>query len=267
MMHNLKLPSHIQLASSYDPIAFAKLRIDGHNSGKVPSSDYDCPKCLNRGTIAFLRENGTPGFLECDCKANRWRIQVRKKSGLEAVLPDYTFDLFQATEPWQKRILSGCQAYAAEPKLWLLLCGQSGSGKTHLCSAICQELMQNGHTVRYMPWRDQAGVLKRLGMDAQRDALLDEFKTAPVLFIDDLFKTGAGPDGQANPTAADVNLAFEILNHRYHNRMLTILSTEKSPGELVNIDEATGSRILELARKNTYHIRPDRKKNFRLREQ
>jgi hypothetical protein len=49
--------------------------------------------------------------------------------------------------------------------------------------------------------------------------------------------------------------------------MLTILSTEKSPGELVNIDEATGSRILELARENTYHIRPDRKKNFRLREQ
>ena len=267
MMHNLKLPSHIQLASSYDPIAFAKIRVDGFNREKVPSADYDCPKCLNKERIAFLREDGTPGFLECDCKAVRRSIRAMKKSGLEAVIRDLTFDRFQATEPWQKRILSGCQAYAAEPKLWLLLCGQSGSGKTHLCSAICQELMSNGHTVRYMPWRDQAGVLKRLGMDAQRDALLDVFKTAPVLFIDDLFKTGAGPDGQANPTAADVNLAFEILNHRYHNRMLTILSTEKSPGELVNIDEATGSRILELARKNTYHIRPDRKKNFRLREQ
>lgn len=117
-MHNLKLPSHIPLASSYDPIAFAKVRIDSHNREKVPSADYDCPKCLNKERIAFLRENGTPGFRDCDCKAVRRSIRAMKKSGLEAVIRDLTFDRFQATEPWQKRIFP-----AAKPMPQSRSCG------------------------------------------------------------------------------------------------------------------------------------------------
>ena len=65
--------------------------------------------------------------------------------------------------------------------------------------------------------------------------LLTPFKTVPVLYIDDLFKTEAGK----LPTTADVNIAFEIINHRYINPdYITVISTEKTMDELIAIDEA-----------------------------
>ena len=63
-----------------------------------------------------------------------------------------------------------------------------------------------------------------------------------------------------------MGLAFEIFNYRYNNRLSTIISTEKTPQELVEIDEATGSRIAEMCGKNIYAIRRDPKRNYRLRE-
>lgn len=68
------------------------------------------------------------------------------------------------------------------------------------------------------------------------------------------------------PSQADLNLAFELINHRYINRLVTIVSTEHSPQELVSLDEATGSRIIEMAGEHVYAIAPDMKKNYRLRK-
>lgn len=83
------------------------------------------------------------------------------------------------------------------------------------------------------------------------------------MYIDDLFKVGRAADGTSNPTGADVSLAFEIINYRYVNHLPTIVSTEKSPQELVGIDEATGSRIIELAGGNVYSIGRDQRRNYR----
>ena len=71
------------------------------------------------------------------------------------------------------------------------------------------------------------------------------WKTVEVLYIDDLFKTEQG----RNPTTADVNIAFEILNYRYRNpELITIISSERTIQDIVKIDEAVGSRIFEKSR-------------------
>ena len=62
-----------------------------------------------------------------------------------------------------------------------------------------------------------------------------------------------------------MGLAFEIINYRYINHLPTIVSTEKTPQELVAIDEATGSRIIELAGGNVFSVARDPKRNYRLR--
>ena len=55
------------------------------------------------------------------------------------------------------------------------------------------------------------------------------------------------------PTAADVNLAYEIINYRYNNRdKITIISTELTIGGLCEIDEALGGRIRQRAGENVY---------------
>lgn len=50
-------------------------------------------------------------------------------------------------------------------------------------------------------------------------------------------------------TGPDVNLAFEFLNYRYNDLgLVTLLSTEKTVEELLDADEAVGSRVFERSR-------------------
>lgn len=140
------------------------------------------------------------------------------------------------------------------------------SGKTHICTAICRELLLRGMPVQYMLWRDDVVKLKASVKDAEAyGAAVDRYKTVKVLYIDDLFKTGKSQDGAAQrPTGADVNLAFEILNFRYGNpELLTIISSECTVDELLDIDEAVAGRIVEKAK--TFSLDKDRKKNWRLK--
>lgn len=141
------------------------------------------------------------------------------------------------------------------------------SGKTHLCTAICREFLLAGRKVLYMLWRDEIVQLKANVNDAEAyRKIIDKYKTADVLYIDDLFKTGKTADQQnQKPTAADINAAFEIINYRYNNpALLTIISTELSEDELLDIDEAVGSRIYERAKAIT--IAKDRSRNYRIRK-
>ena len=69
----------------------------------------------------------------------------------------------------------------------------------------------------------------------------------------------------ARPTPADVNYAFEILNYRYNcPELITILSSELTEDELLDVDEAVGGRIYERAR--AFTIGRSREKNYRLRK-
>ena len=97
------------------------------------------------------------------------------------------------------------------------------------------------------------------------EELLRQYLNAPYLYIDDLFKTGRGPDGTVAPSAADLNLAFTLLSARYARQAPTILSSELSADALLRLDEAIGSRIVEMAGKNLCAVRNDKKRNYRLK--
>ena len=76
-------------------------------------------------------------------------------------------------------------------------------------------------------------------MDASvYESMMSRYKSCKVLLIDDLFK--------GSITSSDLNVIFEIVNHRYFNNLPIIISSEKRREELLKIDEAIGSRILEM---------------------
>ena len=265
-MEKLNLSQFGMSGQSFDPLAFAKLKADTINSTPGNLTGHDCQKCRNRGHIAVPKEDGGISFVECDCMRIRRCIWEMQKSGLENVIREKSFESYNDTESWQTLLKNGAMAYAENPAGWLLKCGQSGSGKTHLCTAVCRHRLLAWDEVRYMPWREKIAELKAMSLDNDRRAeILNEYKKAQILYIDDLYKTGKALDGSSNPTGADVGLAFEIINHRYINHLPTIISTEKTPQELVEIDEATGSRIIEMSGKNVYSIARDTKRNYRLR--
>ena len=232
---------------------------------------YNCKTCLNKGTIAKLVDLGggrySHCFADCQCVETRKSIMRMKRSGLKDIIKDYTFDKFIDTEPWQKSVKAAAMEYANKPEGWFFLGGQSGAGKTHLCTAICREFLLAGKQVRYMLWRDDIVKIKGAVTDSEEySKAIDKYKRVDVLYIDDLFKTGKTADNSIQkPTAADINVAFEIINYRYNNpSLLTIISSELTEDELMDIDEAIGGRIYERAK--SISIAKNRDRNYRIKK-
>lgn len=250
-----------------------KFRADSYNrtEGAMDEVDgYHCDVCHNKGMVMRAGQDGRGGWTtfsgECKCMAIRRTIRRMQRSGLKNIIRDYTFDKFQTPEEWQKTIKEAAQEYAQRPEGWFFIGGQSGAGKSHICTAICREFLLGGREVKYMLWRDDIVQLKGAVTDAEQyGRMMDHYKQIDILYIDDLFKTGKGLDGaKQHPTAADVNAAFEILNFRYNDpKKLTIISSECTIDDILDIDEAVGGRIFERAK--AFSLRPDKSRNYRLR--
>ncbi|MBQ7347772.1 MAG: hypothetical protein IJW55_07430 [Clostridia bacterium] len=91
---------------------------------------------------------------------------------------------------------------------------------------------------------------------------MNELKSVKVLYIDDFLKVQRGQQ----PTPADINLAFEIINHRDVKNLRTIISTERTIDDIISLDDAVGGRIYELAKGFGMSLAYDKSKNFGLRK-
>lgn len=246
-----------------DPLEYARTRAEWFNRVPGTLTGWDCPKCLNRGQVMTVRDDGTSIVQECGCMTTRRSIRRLEASGLKNLVSSCRFEAFQTPEPWQAKAKQAAQEYAANPMgRWFLAAGNAGSGKTHLCVAICRELMLRGMDTRYLLWRDDGMQIKAAVREREEYAkLVEPLKTVSVLYIDDFFKCGRNEQ----PTTADVNLAFEVLNARYiRPDLLTIISTERTFPELLEIDQALGSRIFERSRTSNISMHGV-EKNWRLR--
>lgn len=250
----------------------ARIRVDSFNATHGDQNEvdgYNCDACKNKGFIYYVKEeNGIPGEWSRPCKCMKTRTTIRRmqRSGLGNVIREKTFDKFRAAAPWQQAIKDAAVAYAKDPAGWFFMGGQPGSGKSHLGAAICRHFLLAGRAVVYMSWLEDAATLKGRKNEEGYDDLIGRYKTAEVLYIDDLFKTEERDGIKQPPSGADVRLAFEIVNYRYNNPgLLTIVSSEYYAGQLLDIDEAVGSRIIETAGSNSFNIARDRGRNYRLK--
>ena len=234
---------------------------------------YHCEKCKNRGTIAkaVYTEFGywTHVYYDCECKIVRSNIARMRKSGLQDVIEKYRFDNYEAAEPWQQAVKNLAMDYTAAQRnqrgegKWFFMGGASGAGKSHICTAICRELLLAGFGVQYMKWREDTVRLKAMVTDGQYEAEMHKLKTAEVLYIDDFFKTGHSENGMQKPSPADVSLAFELLNDRYNQpNAITIISSESMLDDIFAIDEAIGGRIWERADEYVVSL-SGKEKNYR----
>lgn len=226
---------------------------------------YVCDQCLNRGYI-YIANGKYVTRRDCDCWKARQSIRRMQKSGLGKVIQKYTFQRYIAETDWQKRIKEAAQAFLQDASAkWFFIGGQSGCGKSHICTAICQSLLA-AHEVHYMMWEEESVELKSMVTDVEnyQNRML-RLKNVDVLYIDDFFSGKKERDGKTSaPSFADVRLAREILNHRYVNGKTTIISTEWYSKEIVDIDTALGSRIIEMCGKYCLNIGRANEKNHRL---
>ena len=244
------------------------------DSGNLNEKDgYNCDVCKNKGYIYFLQKSPYSNANEmtvrnCECMKIRKTLARAKESGLNNILSDYTFPKYETAEDWQKGIKEKAMSFCTDDEArWFYIGGQSGAGKTHICTAIAGHYIKQGKNCRYMLWRDDAVKLKQLVNDfTEYQKLMTEFKQADVLYIDDLFKSQVGPQQNAEPTKADINIAFELLNNRLMDKdKITIISSEYMITEALEFDEATVGRIFQNAGQYKVSIPKDRTKNYRLR--
>lgn len=238
-----------------------------YNKNPGALEGLDCPECLNRGHSLYVDpESLSIVQAECACMTVRRSEKRLRDSGLSQIMDSCTFDGYEATEKWQVIMKNTAQGYLSDHAgKWLAMLGQPGSGKTHLCTAVAVELMRrHSLSLHYMPWMEEATRAKGFVTDGEEYcAIVNPIKTAGVLYIDDFWKT---PNGE-QPTKGDKKLAAEIVNYRYNNpRLITIISSEYSALDMIDIEESVGSRIYERTKDFCLVIDRDRNKNYRLRK-
>ena len=220
-------------------------------------STFDCPICEDKGYTA-KRVDGRIQYRECACQVKKDNLRRIERSGLKGLLETCTMERYQTPDPWQAQAKAMAERYLEDWRgKWFYAGGSPGSGKTHLCTAMCGKLMGAGMPVRYVQWRSDIQNIKRKVQDAEAyQKAIDPLKSIRVLYIDDFLK--------GSPTDADRNISFDLLNARYiRPECITIISSEWTIDRILDWDEAIGSRIAEKSRGNILNI--SGKKNWRLR--
>lgn len=226
---------------------------------------YNCPICNNKSHKLIIDDNGNEYIRVCECQKIRNSLKKLYNSGLGDLAKKFTFDKYIAKEAWQKGIKELALCFTDEINKWFFIGGQVGSGKTFICTAIAHDLIMKGKDTVYMLWVDVAKKLKQNAMDSVNyQNMIEDLKNAAVLYIDDFLKT---EHPNTPPSAADFNIAYEILNYRYNQKnLITIISSEYSVDQISNMSEAVGSRIYEKTADYNLYIKPDKAKNMRYKK-
>ncbi|MDA1095715.1 MAG: ATP-binding protein [Chloroflexi bacterium] len=196
-----------------------------------------CPICGGTGWTGREAAVGDADFgraIPCACRqddVDRQRLERLERYSnlgpLRAVTFETTISLGVRPEPRSQALfsqgLAAAQAFANEPKGWLVLTGPSGSGKTHLAAAVANERVRAGHPALFIFVPDFLDHLRgAYAPDAEMsyDALFHQVREAPFLVLDDL---GA----QASTPWAEEKL-FQILNHRFTSRLTTVVTMART---------------------------------------
>ena len=207
-------------------------------------NNYKCNKCRD---LTFIINDGvaTP----CECRIVKEAKDILRKSGISEEFRNKRFNNFNYTienqvyEAYKEAYMYAKNFKSLEKERCnsIMFMGQVGAGKSHLSLAIANELMDNGVGVVYMSYREVITRLKQNIMDeVYYHRVMGKYKNARVLLIDDLFK--------GKVTESDVNIMFELLNFRYFNKLPLIVSCEMDVGMILNVDEAIGSRLVEMCK-------------------
>lgn len=158
------------------------------------------------------------------------------------VMPEYTFDNF-VVGPSNRESYAACVAVAMNPGRNtynpLFIYGDSGLGKTHLISAVGNYIKTNYPEKKILYISSNAFVNQVVL--AIKENSIDLFKhqlnSLDVLIMDDIqFLSGKEKTNE---------VFFDVYNELYNNRKQIILSSDRPPGMIKDIEERLISRFFQ----------------------
>lgn len=253
---------------------YIKLQSQWYNEevGNLNEDDgISCPICKNKGNISYV-ENGHEFIKSCECmKSRNTYLRILKCGITKETLDRYSMQNWKTDDEWQKSLLQKCREFFMDLRdkkgHWFIVSGVSGSGKTHICTALFKELITtfklNGY---YILWNDEIPKLIALRKSvasenqANYDKRINELKNCDILYIDDLFKL----DNRYKEDS--LSILYEIINYRYMNNKIVLISSEFEREKFKNTDMAIYGRIFEKSYKGFFWITVSgEEKNYRLK--
>ena len=228
------------------------------------TSPFKCELCKDTGYIIKPQINAQSLMIPCKCLKNEQVKRLWRNSGINTDNLDKAFSNFEEWSYKSKEMKYKATDYyksfgniRTHRRNSILLCGNPGSGKTHIALALANNFLKKDIRVVYMSYRDVVTSLKQNMIDEEYyRKTLSKYQTCEILLLDDLYK------GKVNAT--DVNIMFELINYRYLNHLPIIVSSEFTVEKLLSFDEAIGSRIYEMSKNFIVEIEGT-ENNYRLR--
>lgn len=203
---------------------------------------YTCPECADTGYkgtkyCSCLKELIIKGRIAASAMGNL----IERQSFDNFSLEPYAYD--QKVYERMKTILAVAKAYVRDFDKSadnLLLIGKTGTGKTHISTAIARELIHKGYDVVYDSTQN---VISDFEADrfksgyGQYDMKSEKYLNCRLLIIDDL--------GTEFINAFTVSTLYNLINTRQNKGLPTIISTNLSPEELARkYEDRIYSRII-----------------------
>lgn len=216
-----------------------------------------CPLGWCDGTGWYVEERpaGHPNFgklMPCGCRlqaaeararqhayTQRAQILAQLDSELGGKLARCTFENYflnwaadDAARASMSTALSACKQYADQRLGWLYIHGPTGVGKSHLAAATAHAIAERtGMATSYTTEPALVSFLREgWGKPGEQSAegRMRALQTCELLIIDDI---GTAFRGKGEQAWVDAQL-FELLQPRYLNSRLTILTSNLPPGDL-----------------------------------
>lgn len=191
---------------------------------------YVCKKCSDSG---YDKEG-----VMCACMRELLKLESIKASGIGRLIEKQSFENFDlswyAEGEERDRMRSNAEAakafadnFTAHSGENLLLVGKTGTGKTHLSSAIAKTVIEKGYSVLYDSTQNILSAFEtdkfRTGYGAY-EPKSDKYFDTDLLILDDL--------GAEFSSQFTVSCLYNLLNTRQNRGLSTVISTNLSPEEL-----------------------------------
>jgi DNA replication protein DnaC len=214
-----------------------------------------CATCGNQRIIKMDVPVGDPlfgQFVPCpDCgdlarKQHMARIYRSKQERIQQYTqadPSRRFDNFELSTESERSVVrlahKAATEFARDPSGWLVLYGPPGTGKSHLASAIVnyQESLpvEERRTSIFMIVPALLDMLRSGYENEDYTELFNLCQNVDILILDDL--------GTEKLNEWAYEKLFQIINHRYWNRLPTVIITNCS---LDDLDDRIRSRLKDV---------------------